>query len=284
MFRRLIYELGLNKIMDAPHLLLLVIASLVILVARNANQENRLTASAWERANLLNVLFIVITLVHTQFAGIGWFFRYEAYLVILGITVAASGAASFLPMHVTIRFHRETRLRDLAVILLLVLAGFPFGLRAASSLAGTPQAAHNIFDQQFQMGIFLRQFYGGQAVAANDIGAINYLGDLQLLDLSGLSSMPIARLRLQQAYTKDSVSELARQANVQVAMVYDYWPIPVGWIKVGTWKIPDNVINGSDTVSIYAVDPAAAEGLIANLKTFARELPAEVEQSGEYIR
>ena len=61
--------------------------------------------------------------------------------------------------------------------------------------------------------------------------------------------------------------------------MYDSWfQIPAEWIKVGEWQIRDNVVCGDDTVSFYAVDPAATPGLIENLRAFASRLPADVIQ------
>ncbi len=45
------------------------------------------------------------------------------------------------------------------------------------------------------MALFLKDFYAGNVVAANDMGAINYIADIRCLDLYGLASMEVADLK-----------------------------------------------------------------------------------------
>ena len=74
-----------------------------------------------------------------------------------------------------------------------------------------------------------------------------------------------------------------------IAIAYDSWfetdkigGLPRQWVKIGQWTISNNVVCGAPTVSLYAVDPSASDELIHNLKEFASELPADVEQYGKY--
>jgi hypothetical protein len=60
-----------------------------------------------------------------------------------------------------------------------------------ASLVITPQASRNIYEQQYQMGMFLKRCYPGKAVAVNDICAVSYLADVRLVDLLGLARMPL---------------------------------------------------------------------------------------------
>jgi hypothetical protein len=118
-------------------------------------------------------------------------------------------------------------------------------------------------------------------VAANDIGAIDYLADFRLVDLAGLGTRESAAFKLEQMYGSHQVAAVADQYGTQIALVYDSWfKIPVAWTKVGEWKILNNVVCGDDTVSFYAVDPLAAPGLIENLRAFAPRLPTDVIQRG----
>jgi hypothetical protein len=71
--------------------------------------------------------------------------------------------------------------------------------------------------------------------------------------------------------------------------VYDTWfqlenlqGVPSEWIKVGEWKINDNVICGGDVVSFYAVKASEKERLKHNLRLFSYMLPINVGQSGLY--
>ena len=139
------------------------------------------------------------------------------------------------------------------------------------------------------MGLFLNKFYQGESVAANDIGAINYLADIKCLDLWGLGSSEVAELMIQGRYNTQEIYDLAKQKQVKIAVVYDHWfkeygGIPPAWIKAGEWKISNNIICGGDAVSFYAVNTSEVDNLNKNLRTFSSFLPKDVMQSGDYTK
>ncbi|MCI0658350.1 MAG: hypothetical protein L0170_14960, partial [Acidobacteria bacterium] len=135
-------------------------------------------------------------------------------------------------------------------------------------------------------GLFLHRFYEGQAVAANDIGAICYLAELHLLDLAGLASREVAFLQRSHRLNAAQVKSLTDARGTSIAIVYEGWfeGIRENWSKAGEWKIQNNKICASDTVSFWAVDPSRKLELLENLSAFTAELPAEVVQSGEYLQ
>jgi len=51
---------------------------------------------------------------------------------------------------------------------------------------------------------------------------------------------------------------------------------------VGSWTIRNTLFAGSDTVSIYAVDPSEVSRLAEHLHDFSRSLPQEVIQRGSH--
>jgi hypothetical protein len=263
--------LFINRINAHPHLLYLILPSLILLVYRRG--------SFWTPANITNAAFVGSAVLHMQFASTGWFYRYEAYVMCFGIYAVAAGLAGHLPGRDGWQGFGNWLFRAAVVIMLAILVSSPLRGRAAKSLKDTPKASHNIFEQQYQMAFFLRQFYQGQVVAANDIGAINYLADFRLVDLAGLGTRESAAFKLKRTYGSRQVAVVAEQYRAQIALVYDSWfQIPAEWTKVGEWQIRDNVVCGDDTVSFYAVDPAATPGLIENLRAFASRLPGDVIQ------
>jgi hypothetical protein len=291
---RLAPAMFISRINAHPPILYLVIASLIVLVFRRG--------SFWNPVHVTNTAFMGSALLHMQFASTGWFYRYEAYVVAFGIYAVALGLSGHSPDRlkdgqVTPLNPRETgispspiwgqraggwgyRLLRLAALLLLaILVSLPLRVRAAKSLRDTPKASHNIFEQQYQMALFLRQFYQGQVVAANDIGLIDYMADLHLVDLTGLGTRESASFRLRQMYSSRYVAAVAEQYRTQIALVYDSWfQIPAEWTLIGKWEITDNVVCGDKTVSFYAVDPSAAPGLIENMQGFTPHLPGDVIQ------
>jgi len=152
-----------------------------------------------------------------------------------------------------------------------------------------PQCTNNIFEQQYQMGSFVKEYYQGSSVALNDVGAVNFLADIDCLDLWGLANRDVTRLKRDHNYHTRDIAVLARQAGTRMAMIYDEWyagqvgGVPAEWLRVGQWTIPDNVILGEATVSIYALDNSEVPRLIQSLREFAPKLPRDVIQSGPYL-
>ena len=160
----------------------------------------------------------------------------------------------------------------------------------AGSVTQVAQDTTNIYQQQYQMGLFLQSYYRGAAVAANDVGAINYLADIKCLDLVGLASLEIAKLKLADQLSQETIDALAKSRGVTVAILYDFWfqdenrsLIPAHWRLVGQWTIPNNVSAGGETVSFYATDPSTEDYLRDSLRAFAGRLPPQVRQTGRYV-
>jgi hypothetical protein len=259
-----------------PAILLLLSAACLFLVFY------RRQGAIWRERPLAVIIFAGATALHLIFAGAGWFYRYEAYLVLLGMLVLAVSTSDFVLQGKTVPLFTA-----IAGVVFILLA-WQLGLRAIASFRDTPQATANIYQQHYQIGRFLRQYYPGQWVALNDIGAATYLADIHLLDLWGLGSMAPARLKLAQRYHADTIAGLAEEMGVTVAIVYDSWydrygGVPAQWSKAGQWTILGNIVAGDDTVSIYAVDPAQKDALLRSLQSYSPQLPGEVQQQGVYL-
>lgn len=248
--------------------------------------------ACWNEPSIMLSLFIGATFLHMEFARTGWFFRYEAYLVVFGVFAIVVSindiARRKFGRGLTSKSFRLEGAILITAILLLPLS-YPLFQRARISLEETPQATSNIYDQQYQMASFLKEFYSGKAVAANDIGAIDYFADIRCTDLWGLASKRVARSKMDHSYDTRDIYEIGKDDGVRLAVVFDSWfkwygGIPRQWIKVGEWTIQNNVVCGDSTVSFYAVNPAGKAGLIKALVSFSSRLPASVVQAGEYVR
>lgn len=261
---------------ENPHLLCLMITALLLLPFHLKRK------TAWSATMYALAILVGTISLHLEFADTGWFYRYEAYLVLLGVVVIAAAVGDIHPGKPAWRISRESLARYAAAALLFVLMARPLGLRAFRSLRDTPQATKNIFEQQYQMGLFIEKYYRGKPVAVNDIGAVAFLADTKLLDLVGLGSMAPARLRRRNRIDPEQADSLARQQGVVVIIVYTRWFSTEKWREVGQWRIANNVVCADNLVSICAVDSSASDGLVENLRAFAGELPADVKQLGEY--
>ena len=241
----------------------------------------------WAPTQLMSFMAVAALMLHLQFASVGWFYRYEAYLVALGVMALACN-----------RFDRTLReifspaawrgrpLVSTVAVLALLLAILPMASRAGEAVAGFRIAAYNVFEQQYQMAGFLKRYYNGASIAANDVGAINYVNDIHCLDLVGLCNRNVFGLKRRREFNTQAMDMLATAAHVRVALVYRTWfdgkagpAIPANWTRVGEWHIADNAFLGGDTVTFYAVQPAETEYLGWSLRDFSSRLPAGVIQT-----
>ena len=259
----------------SPHLLLLLIVAAFLLILQMRKNSTR-TASTCALA-----LFIGTTLLHLNFAQAGWLYRYDAYLVLVGLTAIPVAAWEARP---SLRVNSLASPRRVTAALFLVLVCSPLGIRAARSHVTLPQATKNIYEQQYQMGRFLGRYYRGQPVAVNDIGAVSFLADVKLIDLCGLADQELARLKLHHKYIDELALSRAGREGTPLAMVYREWFSSPSWTEVGRWWIRVNVTCTHDDVSVFAVDSSATGELVRNLAAFAPDLPADIEQSGLYTR
>ena len=253
----------------------------------------------WNRSQVMLLFAGAAIFIHAQFAGTSlwntpWYlYRYEAYLVAFGIF--AIGAAGWAPASRSSIQHSSRLLYYGVCTLGLFLLAFPLLQRMAVMMIYFPGAAQNVWEQQYQMARFLRTYYDGRSVAANDIGAINYFADLRCLDLFGLANNEIGRRKLDGTYNTATIMREAAKESPEVAIVYDAWfqgsplfgkpspKLPPGWTRVGQWRVPKNVALGDDVVSFYSVRPDEVSPLKAHLRAFRDRLPAAVIQSGEYL-
>jgi hypothetical protein len=218
------------------------------------------------------------TLLQLSFASTGWLYRYEAYLIFC--SVAILGLLVYKYGREIIRLNGISACLMLGVLLFGLL--FPLVLRSVSAFSKTSTASINIYQQQYQMGLFLHQYYDQQVIAINDIGAVSYLTSGPDLDLWGLGNIKVARSRKNQYWTPDFLDSLCKASHAKFAIVYKTWfsdSLLNRWTKVASWQIQNNVICGEDRVYFYAIDPSSAAGLKKNLKAFAPGLPGTVSVS-----
>lgn len=263
-----------------PHLLVLFGAAVVLWLTQK------------DQRGLLGV-FIAALLLHLRFAGVGVNFRYEAYLVALGIVLIAR-ALQPITANIRLRLPRpeiphtslaESRwVTSFLFLTLIVYAVLPLLRRAIETLQSVVPATTNIYQQQYQMGEFLREFGEGDSVVLNDIGAVSYLADVRIIDVVGLASMEVARARQAGEYTPQRIGDIS--ANASIAIVYNAWlrqGVPAEWHAVGNWQVvTNNVVLGDTTVTFYAINPYVVNRLTASLLAYSSQLPANVIQSGEY--
>ncbi len=251
-----------------PHL-----AALLLLLIVGHVLRLRAGDSFWTARRLWIFFAAGAILLQLQFASIGWFFRYEAWVMALGLIAVFVNGFDLLIWQAG----PSTRAFALWIVLL------PMALRGADALFAFPRAGYNIFQQQYQMALFLKTYYAGASIAANDIGAINFLSDLRCLDLAGLCDRDILRLKRRHAWDTATMDARAASDRVRIAIVYDSWfdgvagpRLPVGWRRVAKWRASDPRFLGAGTVSFYAVHPGETAYLARSLREFNGRLPVTV--------
>lgn len=254
-------------------LLILTLLSLLLLIISLKHDELRKTS-------VFLYIFIFAALLHLFFANIGIFNRYVSYLIFLGIFVNSLAVYQLIFGNRVLDFDENKVFGYLTVIFLLGLILIPLSGGGCYAVTETPTATKNIYEQQYQMALFIKEYYNNDTIALNDIGAVNYLADIKCIDLYGLANMQVANAKKNGSYDEDSILKITRENDVKLIIIYDWWfknKIPKDWIKVCDWKIQDNVVCGGDTISFYVLSNEEKDKLIRNINTFSLKMPEDIE-------
>ena len=260
---------------------LAVVALALLLLRARANPFR----GFWDDRLLPAVIFLMVALLHSAGITGDTFFRYQAYLNALGIWAVGCTGIPLVDWG-AVRCHAAAAIAAGGAAALLAV---PLADQAFQGIWKTPLASQNIYQQQYQMGLFLNAYYPQGNVAANDIGAIDFLADLHLEDLFGLASREVMQAKLDGTWHQDlagTMDRLTSADGTRIAVLYDNWfdpdpatgraSVPAQWVRVAAWTIPDNVVCGGATVTWYAILPEEAPALKDALTRFATGLPAGV--------
>ncbi|MEO5683181.1 MAG: hypothetical protein ABIQ88_11110 [Chitinophagaceae bacterium] len=220
-------------------------------------------------------LLIIAGLLHSVLASFGWFYRYEAYLIVLGSLHLSKLALQWFQQNGFAGLKRQ-----MVPVALLAVLFYSLPVRGLNSLRNSIRAIYNIYEQQYQMGTFLKQYYKGQTVAANDIGAISYMADLNTIDMWGLGNNEIATARKNGYWNNAFLQKVVKENNTRVTVMYDSWfdkELTKPWVKVATWEMPYNYICGDIYVTFYGNTEAEAILLKNNLAAFEEQLPKDIK-------
>ncbi len=289
-----IYTFGVHfyeALMDNPHLLILLIGASLFFYVRGYKKKE-----VWSEPCIISIIFISITILQLLFADASYISnivsiyrtRYDAFLVALGIFMVLLSIKDYIPNHIFLHiknyfseikkdFSVDVFLQNFSIFTVIFLVLTPFIYRITFITIQTPQASKNIHEQQYQMGLFLKTYYKGETIAVNDIGAVNFIANIECIDLMGLMDIDIANARRSKTFDMD---EYTKDKDCKIAIIYDHWfQVPSSWVKVGEWTITNNVVCSEDTVSFYAVDLEEIDNLISNLQDFSDQLPKDVIES-----
>jgi hypothetical protein len=274
------------KIISTPHVLCLTVSAIVFFLLRAD-----MAKGMWERCQILIAVFVPSTFLHMELAGVGWLYRYEAYLVVLGVLIVAIASHELLlPMTKARNWSSEMVPRYVGLMILTPFVILPLFGRGYEAIRRLPYEAPWYYRMTYQMSRFVREFYTDVPIAVNDIGAISYFTDVYFLDLGGLGSVEVVKARREGAFNGEQVHKLAQSKGIRVAIISNLQGpgrtlIPAGWTKVGSWQIT----NGREPwpqssesrpamteVEFYAVDESSLDALKARLHQFSVKLPSRV--------
>jgi len=250
------------RLQGDPLLCLLLVVSFVYLV--RCAIFNRAAATL-----PVAVAYAVTALLHLALATVGWYDRYQEYLVVMGTWLLFRYASELAP--------ERRKVAAAAVVLLLLVAGSP---RKAILTIFTPTASNNIYLQQHQMGVFLGRYYDRRAAVINDLGEVSHRHRGPLLDMFGLGSYQVLQARRAHRFDAAFVDSRTRAMGAPVAVIYsDYWKpqVPSTWKLVGSWTVshaPGNL--GGARVDFWATSAGATGELRSDLEAYGRELPEGV--------
>ncbi len=253
----------------APSCLWILAIVLLFLSYRNAE--------FFSKKNVALFLFVVTFAFHLQFARLGWSWRYEAYLVAIAIFAFSICIAD---MYTT-----RKSLRAKTYVGFFILTGcclIPFLRRIQMATLGILPSIRAIYVQQYQMAQFVKEYYPGAALVANDVGAISFYSNHDVIDIWGLGSIAVTNQRLAGRFTPASLNVLAHTAHAPLALVYRDWLFyftggDPGWIPVATWTLAlrHPAPLGGDEVTFYAINPEDVAFLKQSLERYDSPLPKE---------
>ncbi len=253
----------LSLLASDPALLALILIAFGYLVWAAGDGPQRNAAMA--------IVFLVTAILHGCFADVGWFERYQAYLVIGGSLVAFRIAAEVVAV--------GNRRRVLAATLVLISV---LAIGKAVLLVETPLGESNTYRQRYQVAQFLHRYYDGRAFLTGELGYTTLIHNGSVVDVLGLGTYPIAQA-IHDGTTNlgaGFVERLVAQHHVQVMAVYAAAPgftVPKQWQVVAQWRLDEPEITMPDnTVAFFARKGAPTRELERDLHAFEPKLPSRV--------
>ena len=221
----------------------------------------------------ITICIISTFLLHLVFAQLGWFYRYEAYLIGIGLLWVILNFDVF----------KSIKSKMIFKILISLFLMIPIINRSYESHSNIIQASNNIFSQQYQLAGFFAKFYKSEPIAIHDIGAISYYSGIKVIDLWGLANKDIFMLKKNIAFTAENIEKILEKENVKTAAIYTQWfqqerDFYKKWLKAGSWTIQNNISCGEPRINFFAKDSITYIKLVRNLRQYSVLLPNEIYQ------
>lgn len=194
-----------------------------------------------------------------------------------------TAAALLIILYSYVEFFRDFFLKTHVLLKsgIIAISTIFIGANFIADAALSPLASNNIYEQQHQMGRFVREYYR-RPVAVNDLGLVSFKNDTYVLDLWGLASKSAFEMRAKEMRGGDPgdwMNDFSQRENVKFAMIYEPWfhKIPQNWHKVAQLHLSKMKLTPAyETVDFYSLDVAKTPELVQKLNAFKTTLPPGV--------
>lgn len=184
--------------------------------------------------------FLALAALHLLFASVGWFDRYQAYLIALGMFFFVRHTWPRTVVNPIAMLRRESAL-GVGLVYFLVIG---FGVNKVMDYLAVPVATNNIYEQPYQTGEFIAEYYPRSAIVASDIGVVSLRAGGSVTDLAGLGSTDVLRaLRAaggHRGLRPGQIEPIVEKngADLLVISLDAYDPsLYARWYPVATWTI-----------------------------------------------
>ena len=217
------------------------------------------------RAVVPAIVLVVAAALHAALADVGWYERYQAYLIAVGV---------YGLLHMLTELPPAVRRRAVVAVCLLAAV---FGLSKINLTVKAPLASDDMYRQQYQAGRFLDAYYDGEPVATDQLGYISWFHRGPLTDFAGLGDRAVLETRRGDEPRSEVWAGLAAERGFRVVVLYDTaaaFNVPGSWILAGEWRLDGEPVTGvSDTLQFWATVPGEVEPLQDHLRDFADDMP-----------
>jgi hypothetical protein len=200
------------------------------------------------------------------FAKVGWYERYQAYLIALGAYLVLCLLTELPPA--------RAWAAPVFVCALALFAG-----PKPELLVRTEVGVADTYEQRYQLARFLTEYYDGEPVATGELGYVSLFHRGPITDVFGLGDYEVLQewLRVGGLPPREFWADLIERRGVDVVAVYPlnlYDVVPSTWVAVGSIGVDREVVTAFDrTIDVYAARPEAVERLVRELEEFAETVP-----------
>lgn len=256
----------------------------VIIVVYLINKYRKSKITVLFKSETLIITVVLMAILHSLFAFLKY--RYENYVMIAVLLVIIPIIADFFK---GFSFKNiKVNLPDLLMIGSVTVVILVSAYRFVYHHLPLKYSSKGINEQQIEMSRFLGEYYKGEKVLANDIGAISYFSHVQLLDMVGLGSTDIATIKINNKHhsreryiteNKKYITDYAKEKKCGIAVIYPEWfpgNPPANWIPVSSWTSSANYGPAISRIVFYALKTEEVAPLQRNLSKF--NLDSNVKQ------